>query len=188
MTSHIPTSHSSRTDARRTNRRLTAAAAGIALLAGLAIALSVADEPDTTDAGPAPTGETNVMGMPVVVTPGERTGTATAGAVEVSGAVWELGAVPLDVAVRPSWVLRNTGTEPVTIGEPHPEVRAGCCPGAFDIDTTTIQPGETAELSFELSMHAGMDGWHDIAVHVPLHDGSADALLELGVTGDFTST
>lgn len=104
-----------------------------------------------------------------------------------TGASWELGTVPLDVAVRPTWTLHNIGTEPV-VGEPHPEVREGRCPGAFSIDTITIQPGATATLGFELSMHAGMDGWHDIAVHVPLRSGTTDHVLELDVTGDFTNT
>jgi len=76
----------------------------------------------------------------------------------------------------------------LTVGEPHPEVREGCCPGTFDITATTIEPGGTAELSFELSMHPGMDGWHDIAVHVPLEDGTTEQVLELGVTGHFTGT
>ena len=85
-------------------------------------------------------------------------GTVAAGPVEVTGSTWELGTVPLDVTVRPTWTLRNTGTEPVVVGEPHPEVREGCCPGAFRIDTTTIAPGGSATLGFELSMHTGMDG------------------------------
>jgi hypothetical protein len=188
MTTHVPKPYPPRTQSRRTKTRLAAAVAGIALLAGVAVAASIADETGTIRAAPAPTGEISAMGMPVVATPGERTGEASAGAVDVTGAMWELGTVPLDVAVRPSWVLRNTGTKPVTVGQPHPEVRSGCCPGAFDIDTTTIQPGGTAKLSFELSMHPGMDGWHDIAVHVPLHDGTAEQVLELGVTGDFSNT
>jgi hypothetical protein len=185
-----PKSSVTRNEAKRTSRRLIVAAAVFTVAAAVGIAVSVADQADTPTAAPAPepTGEVNAMGMPVVATPGRGTGTATAGPVEVTGARWELGRVPLDVAVRPSWVLHNTGLEPVTVGEPHPEVRAGCCPGAFEIDTTTIAPGATAELSFELSMHAGMDGWHDITVHVPLHDGTVEQLLEVGVTGDFTNT
>ncbi len=128
------------------------------------------------------------MDLPVVETPGSGTGTASAGPVEVTGASWRLGTVPLDVAVRPTWTLRNTGSETVTVGEPHPEVRQGCCAGAFSIDRATIEPGETATLGFELSMHAGMDGWHDIAVHVPIRSGGADHVLDLDVTGDFTNS
>jgi hypothetical protein len=125
------------------------------------------------------------MGLPVIETPGSAAGSAHAGGIVVDAARWDLGTVPLDVAVRPTWTLRNTGHEAVTIGEPHPEVRAGCCPGPFAIDQTTISPGEEATLSFELAMHAGMDGWHDIAVHVPVLGGSGAEMLELEVTGEF---
>jgi hypothetical protein len=40
-------------------------------------------------------------------------------------------------------------------------------------------------LTFELSMHPGMDGWHDIFVHVPVRSPNADRVLALRVTGDF---
>jgi hypothetical protein len=49
----------------------------------------------------------------------------------------------------------------------------------------TIGPGEISTLSFELSMHTGMDGWHDIAVHVPVQAEGAEDVLTLGVRGDF---
>lgn len=136
-------------------------------------------------AAPVGTGETNAMGMPVIETPGSASGTARAGSVEVAAATWEMGQVPLNVAVRPSWVLRNNGSEPVTIGDPTPEVREGCCPGTFRMTSRTIEPGGEAMLDFELSMHPGMDGWHDIAVHVPLTTGASQETLTVGVTGDF---
>ena len=172
----------------RPGRRIAGFAAVGAI--GLFVAVSIGVSVGTEDP-PAPaivrTGETNSMGMPVIETPGRTAGTERAGPVEVTGARWALGTVPLDVAVRPTWTLHNTGTEPVLVGEPHPEVRQGCCPGAFTIDTTTIEPGASATLAFELSMHTGMDGWHDIAVHVPVQTGDSDHVLELDVTGDFTN-
>jgi len=64
----------------------------------------------------------------------------------------------------------------------------GDCRGAFTVDTTAVEPGGTAELSFELSMHTGMDGWHDIAVHVPVTDASGEQVLDPGVTGNFVNT
>lgn len=179
---------------RRRRSRLTPWAVGVGVtIVGLAVALAVAVTNETPldgsggAAAPAVvrTGEQNAMGMPVIETPGAGSGTAAAASVEVDAANWELGAVPLNTAVRPSWVLRNTGAQPVTISEPHAEVREGCCPGPFSLDTRTIPPGGEATLSFELSMHPGMDGWHDIAVHVPLASGSTQGALELGVTGDF---
>lgn len=165
------------------------AAAAVAILAVAAVVAIAAGNDASLDevavAPPVQTGEQNAMGMPVIETPGVATGTAGAGAVEVEAANWELGTVPLNTAVRPTWILRNTGTEAVTIGQPHPEVREGCCPGAVTVASRTIPPGGETTVSFELSMHSGMDGFHDIALHVPLTDGSSQEALTLGVTGDF---
>jgi len=134
----------------------------------------------------APTGEVNAMGLPVVEVPGYASGTASAAGVSVQGATWSLGRVPLNVAVRPFWTLTNTGAEPVRLGEPKAEVRAGCCPGPFSLGARTLAPGESTVLTFELAMHEGMDGWHDMGVYVPVETASGDqAWLELGVTGDF---
>jgi hypothetical protein len=144
------------------------------------------NRPAAREAASARTGEINDMGLPVVETPGSATGKSVAAGVEVAEADWSLGEVPLDTAVRPSWTLRNTGDEPVTFGEPHPEVREGCCPGPFALESPTLAAGESTTLTFELAMHAGMDGWHDIAVHVPVTtEGSDSEILTLGVTGDF---
>src|SRR3546814_12125498 len=88
-------------------------------------------------------------------TPGSGAGTAEAAGVVVEDARWQLGQVPLNVAVRPTWTLRNTGDRPVTLGEPHPEVREGCCPGPATLGTRTLAPGDATTLTFELSMHPG---------------------------------
>lgn len=134
----------------------------------------------------APTGEVNEMGFPVVEVPGYASGSASAAGVTVQGASWSLGRVPLNVAVRPFWTLTNTGAELVRLGEPKAEVRAGCCPGPFALGARTLAPGESTVLTFELAMHEGMDGWHDMGVYVPIETASGDkAWLELGVTGDF---
>src|SRR3546814_10899149 len=98
-------------------------------------------------------------------TPGSGAGTAEAAGVVVEDARWQLGQVPLNVAVRPTWTLRNTGDRPVTLGEPHPEVREGCCPGPATLGTRTPAPGDATTLTFELSMHPGMDGPHDLGLH-----------------------
>jgi hypothetical protein len=138
--------------------------------------------------GPAPptfTGARNEMGMPVIATPGAASGAVSAGGVEVSGADWALGRVPLDVAVRPEWTLTNVGRSYVTLGAPHAEVLAGCCPGPFALSDPSLAPGQRATLTFELSMHPGMDGWHDMLVHVPVSSEDGDDVLTLGVEGDF---
>lgn len=162
------------------------AAVGAVVAAVAAIALgSGPSEPSGKQTTLEPTGETAAMGVPVVVTPGSASGVATAGSVQVDAANWAMGQVPLDVAVRPSWTIRNTGSEPVSLGEPSAVVRAGCCPGPLVLGQYTLAPGESTELTFELAMHEGMDGWHDMGVYVPVSVGSGEQVLELSVTGDF---
>lgn len=171
-------------------RRSSAAALVVAFAAMVAIAVALAASVSTNDdnsltGAPARTGEVNAMGMPVIDTPGAASGTASAAGVEVVGADWDMGRVPLDVAVRPTWTLRNTLDAPVTLGEPKSEVRKGCCPGPLTLDNRTLAPGETTQLTFELSMHKGMDGLHDLGVHVPIAGPAGTDHLVLGVAGDF---
>lgn len=185
---HLPSSR------RRTRRRRIAIAAASAVAATAAVTgVIVNQRDDQTDAlvaadEPTPTGEFNAMGMPVIETPGTGTNPISIGTLEADHGTWELGTVPLDVAVRPEWHLRNTGDEPVVIGDPQPEVRQGCCPGPIALSTRTIPPGGEATIAFELSMHPGMDGWHDIAIHVPVSNGADDQVLTLDVTGHFRNT
>jgi hypothetical protein len=173
---------------------MTVAAATVtAVLAAvaLAVALSAGGSGTGTGAGTGPTaplaatGEVNAMGMPVLGTPGTATGTAAAAGIQVTGANWNLGRVPLNVAVRPTWTLRNTGTSTVALGEPKAEVRTGCCPGPLTLGASSLAPGASTTLTFELSMHPGMDGPHDLGVHVPVADDAGTDHLTLGVTGDF---
>lgn len=173
---------------RRASARARWGIAAIAIAAAVvgagALVAGQSDEPSTV--APRPTGEVNAMGMPVLETPGVGSKPTSSGSVEVAYGLWQLGTVPLDTAVRPQWQLTNTGDQPVVIGDPRPEVREGCCPGPITISTRTIPPGGVATLAFELSMHPGMDGWHDIAIHVPLTSGTAEDVLTLEVTGDFS--
>ena len=46
--------------------------------------------------------------------------------IEVSQPVADLGTISLNTPVRTGWVLRNTGTTPVSIGRPSIEVLEGC--------------------------------------------------------------
>ena len=164
----------------------------LGLAGAVALALAVGDKKQAgsnpSGAASAATGAVNSMGAPYVKTPGEGTGNAAAAGVEVTGAQWELGTVPLNVAVTPTWTLRNAGPDTVTIGEPSPEILEGCCPGPFVLGAHYLAPGSSTTLSFELSMHAGMDGAHDILVHVPLTADGSDETLTLEVTGDFQSS
>jgi hypothetical protein len=171
---------------RRNSLLAVIAAVAIIALAGFAIARAASGGSTTTKEAAA-TGETNDMGMPVIATPGTATGTATASGITAQPATWALGQVPLDVAVRPNWTFTNTGNDTITLGDPHVEINQGCCPGALTYQgSSTLTPGATTALTFELSMHPGMDGAHDMTLHVPVNhaDGTTDTVA-VAVTGDF---
>lgn len=174
-------------DSRRRRVLLIAGAVVVGLGAVLAIGAATANRPGAgSSSDQAATGDVGPMGGKVVKTPGKATGVATAAGVEVTKANWALGRVPLMVTVTPTWTLRNTSSQPVTLGEPKPEVVKGCCPGPLTLGATTLAPGTSTTLDFPLQMHAGMDGPHDLRVHVPVQPTGADpATLALRVTGDF---
>ncbi len=185
--------HDRRLARRRSHRRSvllgTIAAIAVVGLSGFAIVriASGGSANTTANTTAAATSGTSSMGMPIIATPGSATGTATASGVSAEPATWALGRVALDVAVRPNWTITNTGSDAVTIGEPHVQINEGCCPGDFTFQgPTTLDPGAETGLTFELSMHAGMDGPHDMTLHVPVTraDGATDT-LDLTVTGDF---
>ncbi len=178
------------TEHRRGHRRnqIFAVLAAIAVVGGAAVAIAgIASSGSATKTSYVRTGETNAMGMPVIETPGTSSGEATAAGVRATPASFALGRVPLKMAVRPTWTIQNTGADTVTIGDPHAQINLGCCPGAFSLKgSSTLAPGAKADLTFELSMHPGMDGMHDMTVHVPIkHEDGSTATLNLGVTGNF---
>lgn len=142
---------------------------------------------DSSSASTSAPRETNSMGMPVIGTPGAPSGIATADGVTGSPGLWALGRVPLNVAVRPTWTIANAGADTVTLGQPHVQINQGCCPGALTYQgASTLAPGESTSLMFELSMHPGMDGAHDMVLHVPVeHSDGTTTVLDLTVTGDF---
>ncbi len=110
-------------------------------------------------------------------------GTTDVGGVVVDGAHVDMGVVPLDVTVVPTWTLTNTTTDSIAFGDPHASVIEGCCPGPLVLGDTVLAAGESTRLAFPLQMHAGMDGPHDFDVHVPI--AGTDTYLTLRVTGDF---
>ena len=176
---------------RRADRRheLLATLAAVVVLGAAGVAIATTMSGGTADSVYVRTGETNDMGMPVLKTPGTSSGTAMANGVTASPSTWSMGLVPLNVAVRPTWTIHNTGTDAITIGKPTVQINQGCCPGPFTIKgSSTLAPGAAADLSFELAMHPGMDGLHDMTLSVPVThaDGSTDRLT-LSVTGDFRS-
>lgn len=113
------------------------------------------------------------------------TGVVEQAGLVVQGSVIDLGVVPLDVTVTPTWTITNTGSTTVALGEAHASVIEGCCPGPLTYSDPVLEPGESTELAFPLQMHAGMDGPHDFDVHVPYGVGPDD-YLTLKVVGEFT--
>jgi hypothetical protein len=174
---------SRRETARRSRRRFALATAAAGLL--LAVAVAAGIDPDAGSRPLARTGEWNDMGMPVVRTPGHPTGTSDVAGVVVEGATWNLGQVPLGVAVRPTWTIRNTSDAPVDLGDPQVEIRDGCCPGPIDLPARTLAPGGSTTVTFELGMHPGMGGPHDLALHIPLTSNGHTESLVIDVNGDF---
>lgn len=110
-------------------------------------------------------------------------GLAASGGVVVEGSEIAMGQVPLNVTVTPTWTLVNESAEAVSLGEPHASVIEGCCPGPLTLSSSALAPGESAQLSFPLEMHPGMDGPHRFDIHVPV--GVDGEYLTLEVTGDF---
>jgi hypothetical protein len=178
-----------RAERRRTTHRHWLAVVGFAaVIAGVTLAAAVDSEEAPASASIARTGETNSMGMPVIETTGAASGTATTDGVAATPQRWMLGHVPLNVAVRPTWELLNTDDHAITLGAPHVQINAGCCPGELTYSgSPTLDPDQTTQLTFELSMHPGMDGPHDMTLHVPVqHVNGSASMLELAVTGDFS--
>jgi hypothetical protein len=159
-------------------RRIPIVAVGAVGMAVLAIGAAAI----FSDPAPSASSAVGPMGGAVVDQEMVRSETFTAGPIEVIGSTVEMGDVPLNVTVVPSWTLTNTGSEPVHLGDPHASVIQGCCPGPLQLGSRTLGPGESTELTFPLQMHAGMDGPHHFTVRVPV---GADELLELQAIGDF---
>ena len=135
---HQHLTHSERRASTRRRWTIAAVATAAAVVGVGALVAGQSSEP--SQAVPTPTSEINEMGMPIIQTPGTGLGPTVSGSVDVDYGIWQLGSVPLNTAVRPQWQLRNTGEEPVVIGEPRPEVREGCCPGPIELSTQTIPP------------------------------------------------
>ena len=151
----------------RSARRDRVFAGSAFALAAVVVALVIGGQSNdgSTPAGQAASGRTEVAGL------------------VVEGSSIDLGTVPLDVTVTPTWKLTNTSNAPVELGEPHASVLEGCCPGPLTLGTQVLEPGESTMLAFPLQMHAGMDGPHDFDVHVPI--AGTEDYLTLKVVGLF---
>ena len=210
MSTFKPQHHTAsvRSSRRRDRRRLVwivGLAGVVAVALGLAAGLTIVDN-GGTDAGTVAatgaaghdghmdetlppgyklTGDLSPMGGKIIETPGTRAGTAAAGGVIVTdGADIAMGHIPRAFAVKPTWHLRNTSSQPVTLGQPKVTVVKGCCPADPMLGATTLAPGAETTLQFPTQMHPGMDGDHLFRLAVPV--SSATDPLIVTVAGDFS--
>jgi hypothetical protein len=161
---------------KRSNLVFGVVVAGVALLFVAAIALTrdsseepASAAPEETNSEAASSGSESILGVSSDVS------------------LIELGHVPLNQTVEPTWTLTNTSDQAVELGAAHAEVVEGCCPGPLQFGSTSLKPGEQTQLVFPLQMHEGMDGPHEFNVHVPIASGSNEELMTLTVSGDFSA-
>lgn len=88
-------------------------------------------------------------------------------AIRVEQTVFDYGDVKNNTLVETVVRVRNVGDEALRIlGEPHVEVREGCCPPRAQVSAQTLFPGDEALVRLSFSMHEGMDGPHDFRLHI----------------------
>lgn len=83
----------------------------------------------------------------------------------------DYGDVRNNTSVTAAFHLRNTGDEPLIIGNHlHVQVVDGCCPPDVQVNSYSARPGEEITISMTFMMHEGMDGQHDFRVLVQTND------------------
>ena len=88
-------------------------------------------------------------------------------ALRVDQTLIDYGTVKNNTVVETVVRVRNVGDEALRIlGEPHVEVREGCCPPRAQVSAQTLHPGDEALVRLSFSMHEGMDGPHDFRLHI----------------------
>ncbi len=75
--------------------------------------------------------------------------------------------------------VTNTGDGILRFSEdPFVQVVEGCCPPKLTIGSKVLKPGESTTItSAEFSMHPGMDGKHNYAVHLKTNDPAQQDLV-----------
>jgi len=155
--------HVSRTS---TPRRLTLAVAGLVLVVAVVaiavIALTSQNEPFVPE----------VVGAP---------------ALRVDQTLIDYGVVKNNTQIETVVRVRNVGDEALRIlGDPHVEVREGCCPPRAQVSARTLFPGDEALVRLSFSMHEGMDGPHDFRLHIRSTD-PAQPESEITILSDWVA-
>lgn len=88
--------------------------------------------------------------------------------------------------VTSSFEVQNVGDKTLVILSPWVEVYEGCCPPQATISNQKLHPGETAIISMRYTMHPGMDGQHDLRIHVQSTD-RVNSEIELTALSNWVS-
>lgn len=89
----------------------------------------------------------------------------------ISEPTLEHGDLIVNRFITSTFEIQNVGDETLLIlGDPFVQVHEGCCPPQAIISTNRLRPGEIATVSMRYTMHPGMDGEHDLRIHVFSND------------------
>lgn len=104
----------------------------------------------------------------------------------VSEEVIDHGDVVVNRFITSSFDVQNVGDETLVIVTPLVKVHEGCCPPQATINKQQLRPGEIATISMNYTMHPGMDGPHDLRIHVQSTD-PANPEIELIALSNWVS-
>lgn len=88
----------------------------------------------------------------------------------VSEAVIDHGNQIVNRFITSSFEVQNIGDETLHIFGAWVQVHEGCCPPQAVVDEESLRPGEITTVSMRYTMHPGMDGPHDLRIHLATND------------------
>lgn len=88
----------------------------------------------------------------------------------VSEPVIEHGDLVVNGFITSSFEIQNVGDETLVVLTPWVQVHEGCCPPQATISNQRLRPGEITTVSMRYTMHPGMDGQHDLRIHLLSND------------------
>jgi hypothetical protein len=91
--------------------------------------------------------------------------------IEVLNRTVDHGDVQVNDRVTSAFEIKNVGDKNLHIrNQPYVEIIQGCCPPQVKVSKQVVKPGETATVFMTYTMHAGMDGPHEMLVHLNTND------------------
>lgn len=88
----------------------------------------------------------------------------------ISDPVIDHGDLIVNRTVTSSFEIQNVGDKTLVVLSPWVVVHEGCCPPQANISNQKLHPGEIATVSMQYMMHPGMDGPHDLRIHLRSND------------------